>query len=180
MEPLLLNYPVKGRVTQKFGDNKACVSNSTGRVCKAIFGWCPPNTRNLYKANGMLGHNGIDFKVPIGTPVYHAGPSGRVDEISNDMNRGLGVGIKSDDKYSLRPHTDICSQVRMRYWHLSKVLVQIGDPIQPNQLIGYSGNTGSSSNPHLHFELKPVIDTGQNIFQNNGYMGAVNPLPFFK
>ncbi len=49
------------------------------------------------------------------------------------------------------------------YWHLQKdgVLVNIGDTVKQGQLIGYSGNTGYTAFPHLHFQVYDA--TGKNI-----------------
>jgi murein DD-endopeptidase MepM/ murein hydrolase activator NlpD len=59
------------------------------------------------------------------------------------------------------------------YGHLSSVLVHQGDSVSVGDKIGVTGNSGFSSAPHLHFEYRPAHES-----VNNGYAGAVDPLPF--
>lgn len=92
-------------------------------------------------------HTGVDFGVTIGTPVYAAadGVVLRVD--SND--RGVARWNRYQyGRYILINHVNNLSTL---YAHLSKALVAAGDIIKRGQLIGYSGNTGYTFGPHLHF-----------------------------
>lgn len=98
------------------------------------------------------GHStpGIDFRTPVGTPIHAAGP-------------GLVVGIEED----CRPGARWCSGRRgnyveiahpagrhSRYLHLRPrgVSVALGQEVARGQVIGYSGNTGDSTGPHLHYD----------------------------
>lgn len=86
-------------------------------------------------------HNGVDFRAKEGTAVYAAGP-GRILQAQKATNGyGLMVEIHHDNTY------------KSRYAHLSKLAVKKGDIVSGGQLIGYSGNTGLSSGPHLHYEV---------------------------
>lgn len=96
----------------------------------------------LYKGRP---HNGLDIGAPIGTPVY-AAEDGEVEAVdNNDKNyyRKYQYG-----KYILIKHENNMSTL---YAHLSKQAVKIGDIVKRGDLIGYSGNTGYSTGPHLHF-----------------------------
>lgn len=95
----------------------------------------------------------VDFDMPIGTQVT-AARDGVVIEIKEDSNVG-GTGSFYEDKanYITIYHTDGSLAY---YVHLKKdgVIVNVGDKVTVGQLIGYSGNTGYSSGPHLHFVVR--------------------------
>jgi murein DD-endopeptidase MepM/ murein hydrolase activator NlpD len=55
------------------------------------------------------------------------------------------------------------------YGHLSKTIVAKGQIVKAGQLLGYTGNTGFSSAPHLHWEMRPLP-----LKSNNGYAGAAD------
>lgn len=86
-------------------------------------------------------HSGLDIAASIGTPVV-AALNGKVT--SNSTRRGYGITIElAHDKKFIT-----------RYAHLDVALVKVGDVVEKGQLIGYSGNTGRSTGPHLHFEVQ--------------------------
>jgi murein DD-endopeptidase MepM/ murein hydrolase activator NlpD len=90
-------------------------------------------------------HTGVDFAVPTGTPIYAAG-SGKVLESATSVSWGSSYGTSAV--------IDHGSGQRAVYAHLSKLLVKKGDIVTEGQLIGMSGNTGNSTGPHLHFEVR--------------------------
>lgn len=87
------------------------------------------------------GHTGIDYRADIGTPVF-AAASGRVIEFTGGWGSGWGLSVVLNHG----------GGVTTRYAHLSSYVVDMGETISQGQLIGYSGNTGRSTGPHLHFE----------------------------
>ncbi len=87
-------------------------------------------------------HNGVDFKAPIGTPII-AADNGTVMDIGNNGRVQYG-------KYVLIKHDNNLATL---YAHLSKHNVSKGDNVKVGQVIGYSGNTGYSTGPHLHFTV---------------------------
>jgi murein DD-endopeptidase MepM/ murein hydrolase activator NlpD len=93
-----------------------------------------------------------DFKMKTGTEVY-AARGGVVTDLRKDSDRG---GLKdenlSDGNYVYIEHSDGSIAC---YWHLQKdgVTVKEGELVEKGQLIGYSGNTGYSAFPHLHFQV---------------------------
>lgn len=114
--------------------------------------------RNFYSHYGLGGHDGVDFALPTGTPLY------AVDN-GNILVAGYGdYGITVIIQHSWG---------RSYYGHLSKVNVTSNTSVAKGSLIGYSGNTGESTGPHLHFGMKPETPD-----DNNGYAGKIDPLPF--
>jgi len=107
--------------------------------------------------NGTYSHTGpdqyaIDFRMPVGTPV-HAARGGTVVKVKIDSSVGGGDRkYQNQANYILVRHGDA---TLANYAHLKKdgAVVKVGDTIEAGELIGYSGNTGFSSGPHLHFSV---------------------------
>ncbi|MET9819299.1 MULTISPECIES: M23 family metallopeptidase [unclassified Streptomyces] len=107
-------------------------------------------------------HSGQDFAVPLGTPVgavrggtvVKAGPNGGGDGPAY----GNAVVIKhGNGTYS-------------QYAHLSRIDVKVGQTVKTGQTIARSGNTGNSSGPHLHLEIRTSPNFGSSI----------NPMAFLR
>jgi murein DD-endopeptidase MepM/ murein hydrolase activator NlpD len=86
-------------------------------------------------------HHGVDVGARTGTPVRAAGP-GKVIRAGNAGAYGNLVAIDHGDGSETR------------YAHLSKTLVETGATVRRGEVIGEVGNTGLSTGPHLHFELR--------------------------
>jgi len=86
-------------------------------------------------------HPGIDIAVPAGTPVRAAG-GGAVEAAGTDPAYGLFVLLRHSSGYETM------------YGHASRLLVREGDSVQAGQVIALSGNSGRSTAPHLHFEIR--------------------------
>jgi murein DD-endopeptidase MepM/ murein hydrolase activator NlpD len=86
-------------------------------------------------------HPGIDIAVPIGTPVRASG-GGTVTAAGYDADYGLFVLLRHPSGYETM------------YGHTSRLLAAEGDDVQAGQVIGLSGNSGRSTAPHLHFEIR--------------------------
>ena len=99
-------------------------------------------------------HYGLDFSVKKGTPIY-ATADGKVVIIKSSFG-GLGKHI----------YLDHGNGYRTVYAHLNKFNVKKGQKVKRGELIAYSGNTGRSTSPHLHYEV-----------HKNGE--KVNPINFF-
>lgn len=187
MNKLQLWYPANPyKLNQPFGMNDACTENTpTVPIAKRKIvgksgGTCPANYVELYPLLGMKGHTGADLKASHGQPIYYAGPPGTVQEVQTEVERGLGVGIITDDVFDIN---GLEAHAKTRYWHLMGISVSLGQKLATGDLIGIADTTGLSAGDHLHFELKPVsYDPGSgwfNLLQNNGYFGAIDPVPFF-
>ena len=109
------------------------------------------------------GHNGWDFALKIGTPLY-ATHDGTV-AMSTITNFGdLCVIIM-----------DVSGKFKTIYGHLSESKVKYGDVVKKGQLIALSGNTGRyTTGPHLHFGIHEVVN-GSDINLDNGFNGGVDP-----
>ena len=97
-------------------------------------------------------HTGVDYAAAIGTPVFSA-TSGVVEQVLNTGRTGYGkqVVVKDDDgTYTL-------------YGHLAAIGVHQGDQLAAGTQIAQSGNTGSSTGAHLHFEVRSENKYGSDI-----------------
>lgn len=86
-------------------------------------------------------HEGLDFACPIGTPIYASGNG--VVEISETGESGYGICLNVNHS----------NGYRTKYAHLSQMKVRNGESVKRGQLLAYSGNTGLSTGPHLHYEV---------------------------
>ncbi len=109
----------------------------------------------LYKKTCF--HNGVDYGIPIGTPIY-AADDGVVFAAGNNGKLQYG-------RYIVIKHDNLLATL---YAHLSKQTVKAGETVKRGQLIGYSGKTGYAFGPHLHFgvylastvQLKTIAGAG--------------------
>jgi len=124
----ILQQPVKGIISQGYGITAAS---------KYFY------SKGNYKT---IAHNGVDFAASVGTTVY-AAEDGEVIAVGNQdkycYRRGFG-------KFIVIKHNNNLTTL---YAHLSLQLVKVGDTIKRGEAIGYVGNTGFSTGPHLHFSV---------------------------
>ncbi|CAM5621087.1 M23 family metallopeptidase [Streptomyces griseomycini] len=100
-------------------------------------------------------HSGQDYAVPTGTPVV-AAHGGTVVKAGPN---GAGDGPAYGNAVVIKHGNGVYSQ----YAHLSQVNVQAGQVVKTGQKIALSGNTGNSSGPHLHFEIRTTPNYGSAI-----------------
>jgi len=86
-------------------------------------------------------HSGLDFSAAHGEKIIATG-AGIVTMVAKEKNYGNILRIKHGDG------------LETRYAHCSKILVKKGDIIEKNQVIALVGNTGRSTGPHLHYEIR--------------------------
>jgi len=106
----------------------------TTGVISSHFGYRSPGVGSSY-------HKGIDIANDRGTDVW-AADGGTV--IYADWATGYGWFVKIE-----HDNGDVTC-----YAHLKKFIVEVGDKVSQGDIIGYMGNTGISSGPHLHFEVR--------------------------
>lgn len=99
------------------------------------------NPRRLNPVTGRIApHKGVDFSMPVGTPVLAVG-DGEVVIAKHSGAAGNYVAIRHGRQYTTR------------YMHLKKLLVKPGQKVKRGDRIALSGNTGRSTGPHLHYEF---------------------------
>lgn len=114
----------------------------------------PYGRRTRPAAGASTMHLGIDIGCPQGSPVV---------AVSDGTVSFAGYYSAGGNWISLRHEKGIVTE----YGHLHKILVSSGQPVKKGQVIAYSGNTGVSTGPHLHFQV---------VVKGN----AVNPIPYVK
>lgn len=132
------------------------IADPAQRIVSQPFGVNPER----YARFGLAGHNGVDFAVPVGTPV-HAVDDGEVVETLIDPD-GYGVYVKLHHVWG-----------HSLYAHLHSWAVLQGAKVRRGQLVGTSGNSGNSTGPHLHFGLRVNPFT-----RGHPYDGYTDPLPY--
>lgn len=119
-------------------------TNSTGSTSTAQTSKKEPSGRPVggFLTQGFhTGHSALDFGVVVGTPVS-ATMDGKVTYAGwNDQGYGNLVIVENGD-------------YKTYYAHLSSIPVSIGDTVTAGSTIGLSGNTGNSTGPHLHYEIR--------------------------
>lgn len=98
----------------------------------------------------LHGYNAVDLGIPIGTSVVAAASGEVITSVASGWNGGYG-------RFVVIRHPN---GTKTLYAHLSAVVVTRGQHVVQGQVVGYSGTSGNSTGPHLHFEVR----------------GAVNPL----
>ncbi|MEH6470802.1 MAG: peptidoglycan DD-metalloendopeptidase family protein [Halopseudomonas sp.] len=101
-------------------------------------------------------HNGVDFRAARGTPIY-ATADGAVEYSGFHKKSGYGNLVIINHNFGFKSY----------YGHLKKTAVRSGRLVEKGQLIGYSGNSGISTGPHLHYEVRYLFK-------------PLNPVPFLK
>jgi murein DD-endopeptidase MepM/ murein hydrolase activator NlpD len=86
-------------------------------------------------------HNGIDFRGPVGSPVYTTAP-GVIVKAGRQGGYGKLVEVRHENGVSTR------------YAHLNMIAVRAGQKVKRGDMIGKLGNTGRSTGPHLHYETR--------------------------
>ena len=147
----ILRYPVdKVNITQYFGNTAFATANP-----------------QIYAGKG---HTGVDFAVPIGTPIKSA-TSGTV---VGTGNTDLACPRASYGKWVMVDHGNGLSTV---YGHLSVISVSAGQKVGRGETIAYSGNTGQATGPHLHFEVSATDGVTVGTYNFKSCAGARIQMP---
>lgn len=108
-----------------------------------------------YNVSGLEGHDGYDWKMPEGTPLFAVG-DGVVKYARGE--EPWSCPLRNDELvsalYVVILHTAAGGERFLsQYLHLNRIDVEAGDTVVAGEQIGLSGNTGCSTGPHLHFEI---------------------------
>jgi len=117
-----------------------------------------PGLQAFYTHYGLAGHDGIDFGLPTGTPLYTVDDGSVVWAGPGDY--GITIIIQH-------------SWGRSYYGHLSNTSVSVGQSVTKGQQIGFSGASGEATGPHLHFGMRP-----NNPDMSNSYYGKIDPMAY--
>jgi murein DD-endopeptidase MepM/ murein hydrolase activator NlpD len=141
-------------IQSKSYDEITELAKNKEQLLKCIPAILPVDIKNLTRISGYFGyrlhpilkymrmHDGMDFTAPTGTKVYAAG-DGIVEEVKLSRS-GYGNKVVINHGFSYETV----------YAHLSKILVKEGDKVTRGTVIGLIGNTGLSTGPHLHYEVR--------------------------
>ncbi len=131
------------------------VSNKDMTRVASGYGW---RIHPIYKTEKL--HTGMDFTAPVGTEIYATG-NGTVVKVEKD-GRGYGNNVIINHGYGYQT----------LYGHMSKFSVRPGQKVKRGDLIGSVGNTGTSTGPHLHYE---VHKNGNPVNPVNFYYNDLSP-----
>jgi murein DD-endopeptidase MepM/ murein hydrolase activator NlpD len=125
------------------------------------------NVTEYMDAFGGQGHNGIDIGAAIGTPVV-AIAAGEVAWTGADPDYGNYIRVHHP-----------AHGLHSFYAHLDKIMVQVGQTVQAGQQIATLGNTGNSTGPHLHFEIRTGTRDGYGQAAYGHTKGRIDPEAVF-
>lgn len=175
---------------QSWGIGTGGTVTDTGWAMRPVPGMYPETQRFKDDAtiyNYGAGHGAIDYGTPQGTPVV-APEDGIVDYADWVWNLAGGPYDWVARDFQIKPAVGdtrtgggiavrLRNPIGSRWWHchLSRTDLNPGDRVRKGQIIGYTGNTGSSTGPHLHVSLLPRTPNWAN-----GYFGAIDPAPYIR
>lgn len=115
------------------------------------------NAASFPKYNSGDCHGGVDISVSQGTPIF-ALDGGIVKQIGDYNSNCYGKNICDSgwNSYGIYVLIDHGNGYQTVYAHLNQRLVNVGDKVSKGEMIGYSGNTGNSTGPHIHLELRDL------------------------
>lgn len=112
------------------------LKNKDTRIVSSSYGY---RIHPIYKTKKF--HAGMDFTGAIGTPIYATG-NGTV--ITNQFDKGYGRHVIIDHGFNYKT----------MYAHMDETTVKKGQKVKRGDIIGYVGNSGLSTGPHLHYEVR--------------------------
>ncbi|WP_432474318.1 M23 family metallopeptidase [Amphritea sp. HPY] len=151
----LLGLPATDEMTAQRADELTVLANQRLFFLSSIPNGVPIQGIRVSDRFGMrthpihkkrIKHNGIDFKANTGTPIY-ATADGVVEYAGYHKQSGFGNLIILQHSLGFKTY----------YAHNSKLKVKSGSFVSKGQLIGLSGNTGISTGPHLHYEVRRLF-----------------------
>ena len=120
---------------------------------------------SVYNRFGLKGHNGLDFRCKSGTLL--SSPIDGVVFTGDEGRDGYGKYIRIKN-----------GEYDVILAHLSKIEIRAGSKVKVGDPLAFSGNTGFSSAPHLHFGVRKLDSSGIIVNKNNGFAGYLDFFPF--
>lgn len=160
LKKLLPDAEEAKEVEKSYGVTYAQTSITNNQFVKAVFKGPVPRVSSGYGERSLGYHRGVDFAVPVGTPVYSPF-DGVVIESMYDKRAGNYIKIKS-----------LSDNDGVGLLHLSEVKVEKGQKVTKGQLVGLTGNTGRSTGPHLHlarYKVDTIQRDGQTTYKTTPY-----------
>lgn len=125
--PIFDEIEVHWPVPERFRDRMTALVGTPGKLWKR--GW----------------HTGTDFACPIGTPVLACW---------DGIVAGTGAGLGGEGLFTTIKSEKDGKRFEHLYFHLSETILHFGQTVKAGDRVGYSGNTGHTTGPHLHFQLQ--------------------------
>lgn len=164
------------RLSQGFGESRACVYPESWKVISKINGVCPAGSVDLYNLLGLKAHNGYDRAAWFREPVYFSVNFDGWIKTEKDLNGGIGVDIVSKRPLlkCTEPNCNETHYIKQRLWHHWELPDSIwdGKEVKWGELVAYADSTGLSGGNHVHEGIKWCNEGGVGIHKNNGYYGA--------
>ena len=149
---LTVSAPAESTAAASGSSNKALASGGSSVSTTSASGFVCPiagcggrftsgfGARSSPGGIGSTNHKGDDFATPVGTPL-------------RAVHSGTVVAVGWYGGFGMRVEIDLGGGTSVIYGHMSAFSATVGERVSPGEVIGYSGNTGNSTGPHLHFEV---------------------------
>ena len=134
------------------------IANKDLKHAPSGFGW---RTDPIYKTPEF--HPGLDFTAITGTEIYATGDGIVITADAGKQGYGNHIVINHGFGY------------QTLYGHMNKLAVRVGKKVKRGELIGYVGNTGRSTGPHVHYE---VIKNGEKVNPVNFFFNDLSPAEY--
>jgi len=136
-------------------------------VISQVFGVSP----GMYAQFGLKGHNGIDFYLKRGDPIYFV----QDGTVVFTWKEGGGYGNAVRTESETYERWGMTFKFEWTYGHYQKLAVKFGDKMKAGDVSGYGDSTGFSTGDHLHLGLRPLyLVNGAWKYEDNGYKGSVD------
>lgn len=133
-----------GQVSTSLRPSSTSGSNSISANSPSYDGYYGKPFITARRTQGIHGYNGVDYALPVGTSLFASAEGTVLIAKNSGWNGGYG-------QYVVIKHSN---NTQTLYAHMSNVSVSVGQYVKKGQIIGSSGNTGKSTGPHIHFEVR--------------------------
>jgi murein DD-endopeptidase MepM/ murein hydrolase activator NlpD len=172
--PVVYNPQVSIYISQKFGGKWYLTADAVynGKL------W--PKGTEFNSIFGFIGHNGLDIATPKGTWIRACMDGYIVEQTKKETGYGNRLCILSRQAglniLWIYGHADDFATSLQLDWNF----FERGYPVKGGDVIAYVGSSGFATGPHLHLGMYFYNDNGTTLNANNGYGGAIDPLPYLQ